>query len=483
MKKLYVLVMVVVLCTVAWAGTTYVIGGQVESRFYSLIDEHSRFGPITLTSQDYQRGILSSKAETVLKIVVPKQGSQVRQDATAESIELVFEHQLEHGPLAFGSGPGNHSFAPALTRIQTRLVDLTIDGDTPEDFPSEISELKEPFAFTRVDFTGTTHTQVLIPAFEKQEDDVKLSWGGVTLETEYSPAKKTLVGTFAMPGMNINMEDGQINWNGISGQFDLIEALPLLYVGTNSMKFGTLDMNLPDPTTGDRINVQMKEFKASSASHYNGKLVDYKQTLEFAGITLDGETFGPGTLEIEAKSLEGQTLSDFQGQAQDIYRGLDRFDQEELVTQILPLYSQFLMKLVEGNPEVNVSRLHFATPMGEVDGRVQVKFSAEQDSALSGPAALLQNLDASVDLTIHESLVNAIMSNIINKKLTEARDRGTIPSYSDEEIASLVEMQYKSQLEGILQQNFITREGDKLKASATFNQGELVLNGQVLPVF
>jgi hypothetical protein len=43
--------------------------------------------------------------------------------------------------------------------------------------------------------------------------------------------------------------------------------------------------------------------------------------------------------------------------------------------------------------------------------------------------------------------------------------------------------QVENQLGSLLTQNFIVREGRNLKARAVFNQGKLVLNGRMLPLF
>jgi uncharacterized protein YdgA (DUF945 family) len=139
--------------------------------------------------------------------------------------------------------------------------------------------------------------------------------------------------------------------------------------------------------------------------------------------------------------------------------------------------------LLEGNPEVGISRLHFVTPMGDVDGSFLMKFAGQAGLTLENPFSLLQALDARADLSLDESLAHAIMAGKMTDQLTEARDLGQAPSYGDEEIVVMAEQQATGQVEALLAGNFMVREGKRIKASATFNGGELVVNGVTRPLF
>ena len=71
MKKLVILVVVVLLCVVGWAGATYIVSGKVESQYFNLLEQNAHWGPVTLTSKSYQRGFLTSKAEMLLEMKIP----------------------------------------------------------------------------------------------------------------------------------------------------------------------------------------------------------------------------------------------------------------------------------------------------------------------------------------------------------------------------------------------------------------------------
>ncbi len=480
MKKLIVVVMVMVLSVAVWAGATYVVGGQVESRYATLLEQYGHWGPFTLSSQSFHRGFLCSKAETVLELAV----AQGDQDTAVEPVRLVLEHTLRNGPLPFGNGPdGRFSLVPALAVVDTRLVSFTPEGDDLGKLLANAPELKDSFAISRVGLGGSVTSQLHIPPFENILDGNQVTWGGFTFEFKFVPGKKTLVGTLDMPQMSVRGDEGEISWNGFNGQFDLVEAFPMVYVGTSGVVFGTLDMDLPGKEGGEREVVQMKGFEVTSDSRCDGKLVHFSQAMKFDGLTVEGKTYGPGVCDIEARNLDGDVLGDFQSQVQEVYRGANSIDPEELLVQLLPLYSQLADRLLEGSPEMGIRRLHFVTPMGDVDGSVLVKFAGQPGLAMENPAALLQAIEANADVSIHERLVNTVVAGSLTDQLKAARDQGQTPAYSDEEIAAMAAEQATSQVDVLVAQNFIVREGERIKASATFNGGQLVLNGVTLPLF
>ena len=475
MKKLVILLVIILLCLVTWAGATYVVGSKIEANYTTLLEKYPRFGPVTLTGRNYQRGFLGSTAETVLHFKVPASAQPEGQQDRPESLEIVLTHTLKHGPLA--------GAAPALTLIETRLTEININGEPQDDFFNNIPQMQEPLALTKVGFDGTTQSHVQISPFTIEEDDGQITWEGFNMDSEYSPGSKTINGTLSTPGMKIAMPDGHMNWQGLSGHFEITEALPMLYVGPQEMTVGAFDMDFPSSSAAENKKISMDEIKITSDSQFDGKQVHYQQFMQFAGIDIDGETYGPGSIDIELKNLEAQPLSDFQAQVQEIYFGPDSLDPDLLLARLLPLYSQLFVDLGTGEPELLINKLTFATPMGNIDGRAQVKYNGQGEEVLAVSGALLQNLEASADLAVDESLVSGIMAANISKKLTQARNDGLLPDYSDEDIATMAEQQLQSQIEALLLQNLIVRDGQTLKSSAVFNQGQLEVNGQMLPLF
>lgn len=480
MKKLVILSVVILLCVAGWAGATYLVGGQVESQYTRLLDEFGQLGPITMSQQSYQRGFLTSTARTVLELKLPattRPGAQAAADAQNETLQLVFASAIKHGPLPAGSAPG-------MALIETRLVSVTPSNETFEQLLNQFPQLTETLSVTRIDFSGSMTDRVRLPALETTIDDAQIKWGGLSVDSSYAPGDKTIVGTFDLPSLEIHGEKGELAWQGLHGKLDLVEALPLLYVGSTEVDFGGMEMNFAKGKDGAQQAVQLNGIKLSSRSDCREKLVNFKQTLEFGGVLVDGESYGPGRCVIDAKNLDGEVLGGFQAQVRELYRSGQGSTPDELVGQLLPLYTRMLIELLEKSPEFNISSFSFATPQGNIDGRLLIKYHGSQGVDTQNPQAMLQALDASAELAIHENLVKQLIAQNLKNELTAAKLNGQIPdTFSAADIAELAAQQSDAQLEMVLAQALVVRDGDMIRSNATFKQGELVVNGQPLPLF
>jgi len=99
----------------------------------------------------------------------------------------------------------------------------------------------------------------------------------------------------------------------------------------------------------------------------------------------------------------------------------------------------------------------------------------------------LQNIDATANLLFDETLVRVIAlaqaKSSIQSQVAAARSMGQDLELTDEQIDAMALEQYDLQMEMLVAQGIVGREGKKLKTSMTFKQGELMVNGQALPIF
>lgn len=89
MKKLVILAALLFCGALGWIAATYTIATQAEQNYFSFLRKYRQWGPVTLTGAGYQRGFLSSRAETVAQTAVGED----------KPLRLHFVHTLRHGPL------------------------------------------------------------------------------------------------------------------------------------------------------------------------------------------------------------------------------------------------------------------------------------------------------------------------------------------------------------------------------------------------
>lgn len=482
MKKLIIAVLIVLVGAAGWAGATYVIGGQVEKRYLASLDQVERLGPFQLTNQSYERGFLSSRARTVLEFTVPDpSASQDEDQETAKkSLNLTFEHTFRHGPLPAGRTPdGGFTLAPMLTLVETRLVGVCAGDQILDKVLAEIPQLGKSYAFTIIGLGGGGSSRLSVPAFEKtdEEKDFAITCGGVTLDAQFSRGLEEFAGSFALPGLQVRMEDGHLLWDGISGSFDMSEAFAGVYLGSSDVQLNTMQIAFTDPEGGNQ-GIVIKGLEIGSESSREGSTVKGFQSVKLSGITIDGETFGPGLMEMEIRKFDGEAFSRYQADMLQAYREVS--DPEEMVIRILPIYTRFFTELSKGSPEIELRRLQFSTPMGEFDGSARLKLHGEEGLELGDLGSLMKNLEAEAKVKADENLVRAVLASSIEERMKTARDQGDFPSFPDEKISELAGQQVDIQLEALAQQKYLVRNNGKLSSHAVFNRGELVVNGQQL---
>ena len=471
MKKSTLSGLIILLCVLAWAGGTYVLGGQVRSLYQSSLKGADTWGIFSLAADDYRRGFLSSQARTQVDLNLPRgEGA-----GSPESVQLVFNHTFRHGPL-----PGGFSL-PALAEVETRLAEVRLDGVDVEGLFEHFPELEAAVAVTRVAFDGSAKSRLHIPPLERHDSEGELKWQGLKLDAVAAPEGQALKGTVEMPGLEFFAEGSRIELGGIHGEFDLTEALPWIYVGRSKMSLDGLELEFPDGENDGRRSFGIKAGKVTLDSRYEGERLHYRESLEFARLGMDDEFFGPLSVEIELRNLDGRALSDFMGQFQEAGQELAEVDPESRLIRLLPLYGELAMKLLAGGPELKIERLHLVAPNGEVRGGGRLGFAGEPGFFLGDLGALLQQVEATVELEAHESLVRSALAETMRVELQA--QAAAQAEYGTEEIEQLLAESLESEIDNLLERNFVVREGDKLKTTASLKNGVFTLNGAALPIF
>jgi len=487
-KKIILAVLMILVVGVAgWAAATYVVGEQVEKRYFSLLEQNGQWGTCQWTSQSYERGFLKSKARSVVEFQVPIPVGEETDHTTQKPVRLTFEHSLRHGPLPAWTTPdGNSNLTPILALIETRLIDIAPADGIIHDVLEELDKSGNYYAFTLVGLSGDGNSRLILPPFKKRfsEEALAVNWGGLTFDMQFTSDMQTASGILSMPLLHAQTDNGEFLWDGLHVEFDLKQAFPLIFLGHSDMQFANLKMQFQESETASPQELVMKGLKVSTNSDRNGNAVNCTQTLELARINVAGETYGPGLVEVVASNFNGEALSRLQMDVQQVYRNSENlFDPEEMAIRLQPLYTQFFMEMVSGSPEIDLRHLQFTAPSGQFDGSLRVKVDGEENLLFGDLQSLMENLEAEATITVDERLLKAMFSGELEKQLMAARERGELPSFSDEEITVLAKEQIDAQLEALEAQQYLLRGDGRVLSHAVFNRGELMVNDKLLPLF
>jgi len=447
-----------------------VLGGQARDHYFAIFEDYGNLGTITLSNLSYERGFSSSTAETLIEL----KGFPKTEDEDLdlpESFAVVLAHTLNHGPFPGGG--------PALATLETRVKEVRVDGEVLKEAEQEMPLLFKPFSHARIAFDGSVNEHTEFAAIKGETDEFSYHWKGLTSDSEYSSKTKRLISNLSMPGLTIGDEDVTVNFAGLNGRFNLVETLPKLFLGSSELAFGSF--SIKNQKTPDE-SVEMESLLVSANSSYAEGQIKIRELIKLGKINVLGESYGPGLLDLEFNNLDAQALSDIQEQVLAFYQSEDIYDSDVVLSKLLPIYIGFGEQVLAGNPEFNIRELTFIAPQGTVEGNAQVKFNGHEGITLDDTLALIQGLDAAAELTADESLIVAYLIADTKPKLAEYQELGILPEMTEEELEEMAEEQASQQIEALLLQNLLIRDGEKLRFKASYKEGMALLNGQPVPL-
>lgn len=459
MKRLFLGVLV--FAAGLYFGAVFMVGGQVRDRYFAELQNGGRYGFLSFSNLEYERGLFSSSARTLVTATQTEGGEGGDGNST-----FTVRHVIHHGPLP--APFGGHGLKPSLALVESRVEARARDGQSGGLF-AQFPELGDATAILRIGFDGAVDGDLAVPALDRTADGERLAWGGLQGRFRYDQATGAVRGELSTPTVTLESAEGRVELEGFTTRFDLVEILPLLFVGKVDAGLATARLGRP----GDD-EVLVSNLRLASDSGGDGAFVHSRQTLEIEAIVADGATHGPMTCDLEIRNLDARALSDFQLRLREI--STTSRDADEFAARTLEVYARLFTQLAAGSPELRVSRLRLATSMGDVAGSLSVKLDAPSEAAAGNPLLLLRHLDASAELAVAESVVTGLLRMDVEAGQADG-------AMAAEEVEALVHQRFAGEVEPLLGRNLLVRDGSDLKTRAVFSKGSLTVNGQEMPLF
>jgi len=455
MKKIMVLV---VLAAVVYVGASYVLGGQVRDRYFSELEARGG-GVVALSNQSYERGVFSSGAVTLVEVTEP--GGPDGEPARTSRIAV--RHVFHHGPFP-ASGAGA---TPMLALVDSTVEPVAQGGPLGEIF-TQVPELSRTTSTVSIGFDGGVEGELLVPAFEVRRDGESFSWRGLTVKAVQDPGTGALRGEYAAPGLTGTFAEGMLAMEGFSGRFDVVEALPLVFVGKVEGSLETLNA-----TSAGEGPVTLGGLRFISDSGIEGNMIRYRQTISVERGTAGGIDWGPAVCDMETVNVDAAALSEFQTEFRKLYGSAQDADGERTAE----LYTRLFEKLLAGTPEFRVHSLKVPTSMGDMESTLHVRLDPPGEAVSANLLTLLRRIDATAEMAVDESLLVGLVRSSLEGT---AAGGGSADGAG---LDALARQTVDAELDPLLARNLIMRDGGKIRTRAVLKQGLLKVNGQETPLF
>ncbi|KAF0854081.1 YdgA family protein [Pantoea dispersa] len=475
MKKTKVAVGVIVALGVIWTGAAWFTGKQLESHMdemlqnaNSQINAYAPNSRLTLSYQDYQRGVFSSKTKLVIQASSQTEDNPLLKPGQS----IVLNETIDHGPFPFAQlKRGN--LIPSMASVHTELENT--------DAVKKLFELTQGKSLvnadTRVGYSGATDTALhLLPVdYSNAQTGDRLATNGGTLNVSADSKgdKVSLQGDFssiAVTSKNQLQQPVLFTLNGLKLGGDTHLSPEGVRVGDQTITLDKLDASINGQ---EGLTLEKLDGK-SSFDNKDGKIggqIDY----QVDSISLQKQPFGEAKLAMKFAQFDAQavkTFSDqYNAQMQDLLNQPGVVDDPiRYQASVQTILRNNLPTLLKGSPTVSVAPLSWKNDKGESTFNLNVGFN--DPATVTGEP---QSLGAAVDRVL-KTLDGKLSINM--PMATEVmRQVGLAEGYQGDDAQKLADQQVKG-LAAMGQMFRLTQQqDDNITTSLQYANGQVTMNG------
>ena len=450
MKKLLA---VLVVFTALLFCSYFMVGQRVESVFTESTAKVTEHSPnIVFTLKEKAKGFFSSRYVYTLQVSLPP---ELRTSGAPTNLAMDLVYNVAHGPLPLTAG----DFTPCLALCDTTLSPETSGDKAVTEFFKGVPELAKSTLRTRIAFDSSSTTQVAVPAFVKTISADKsapftITFKGLTGTIRTPSTYDAYKAALSSPGLSLQDADATLVCGTVSLQGDSKLMGRRLWTGTQRLAVETADFL---PKTGAAVKLQKLALDAS--------LTPQNGTLDYVFALSGNQTLPQGNALPVAVSFTGRnldmaaldTLIALMEKVQSTGEDLSKSESElrAVVNAMLPK-----------KPAVEIDAKAF-----EGSDQILLHCEIRPEGLTSLPQQILATLPflrAKADFSGPQKAVTDFACSVL--------EGVSPPQQSKEECARGL----SREIDQILAQGLMQRDGDKLSASAQWDGQKLTVNGKPL---
>jgi len=436
----------------------YWFGMEAEKTYAAMLEQLSKSSGLQFTGKNYQRGWLSSTAETIIR-------------HPQFPIELTAQHRICHGPLPFDRMlKGDWSLTPVQARIASQVT-LAVAG---KQMPVKLPPLFIDTTF-RLNGDGAMHAE-MAPLKTTGDKGEAIDWSGISGDVDFDRAWRKFRFEALMPSLTVSAPDqGKMTLSRLSVHSDTQE-------GIAGYSFGDASLNVRLLEFGNAAGrVGLKGFALSSTATPAGDNVSLviRYTLDEAQVA--DERFGPGQLVIEARNLDAAALVKFKNEIDALTRGNLPPAQAGMIVAGKAL--EFIAVLSKKAPEVEITRLSFKTPEGEISGKGKFVLDGRKRDIAQNPMQMLSAFAGDLELSIPVAVLKRLLTPQIRRDIAAYRQSGALTAddlsqLGPEAMKEIVDRVFPRYLARNEFTRLLVEENGVYKLKLVIRQGQLLINGK-----
>jgi uncharacterized protein YdgA (DUF945 family) len=463
-----VLIIIFVLL-IAVLGLPYWFGMKAENEYNNIIETVSKFENLEIVSKSYKRGWLKSLAEITFSI---KEGKE-------NTIQIIERDTIYHGPLPVGLlSKGTLDPKPVMAVIETKAE---ITTDTEEEYAGLINSLPPLNFETSLALSGHGTTVVSIQSvYKKLQDGKTLKWSGLNGVINFTPDLTEVISDINSSNIEIEDDTFRVYISGIDINSNLN------YPASNyTNPLGDVEVKIEEFSSegkeeGELNKVTLTNLQFTGSTNQNGNLFNHTHSLGFETLIVSGNSYGPGIYELELRNIN-------KGAFEEIQKELNK-DQstQEPATASEALWAQImksLPQLLEGSPEIELTKLNIETGDGELQGHALISANGndlDNPELAANPIFLLAAVTAEVKLSVSKPLLENVLKDYKIEEITDEKKSRNEELPGDKELQDLGKAKAQSEIKQMVDQNILILKDGNYVIEAAYKLGQITLNGNPL---
>jgi uncharacterized protein YdgA (DUF945 family) len=459
------ILIIIFLILIAVLGLPYWFGMKAEHEYNNLIETVYKFENLEIVNKSYKRGWLKSSAEITFSI----------NEGDDNPIEIIEKDTIYHGPVPIGLlSKGKLNLKPVMAVIETK-VDIT--SDTEKEYSKIIASLPPIDFKTTLSLSGHGTTIISVPSIDRKLEDGKtLKWSGLSGAVNFTPDLKEV--SYDINSSKIEIEDDtfRLSINNINLSSNLSYPASNYTNPLGDVEVRIEEFSSEGKDNGELNKVTLSNLQFTGSTNQNGNLLNHTHSLGFETLVVGRNSYGPGIYELELRNINKDAIEEIQKELNE-----DQNTQESATTkeELWARIMKVLPRLLEGSPEIELTKLSIKTGEGEILGHALISLKGDPELA-ANPLLLLAAVSAELKLSVSKPLLENLLKDYKIEEITdEIKSQNEAPP-SDKKLQNLGKTRAQSEIKQMLDQNILVLKNGNYKIEASYRLGEIILNGKPL---
>lgn len=427
MKKIFIAIILII---VAGLIAPKFIGGVVKTEYKSAFDKLNENPAITINSSTFTQNWFNGKSVTEMTIILESQ--------EIDDITIIVEENLSFGPVIFTDE--GVKFALNYSEADINFKELVIDEEVSE-FINDKLHLSSLLTYSK-----NVVAKIVIDEVSKEVDGNNVvsakAIGNFMVENN-----KRFSGDFNWAGLTATTMDESFTISEVKFSVDQTLIAGDFYQGnaisTGDFNFSITSINNQD-ATGKEV-MTLNNLLISAVSTVTNDLMKINMNYHADKLVSAGQQLQNANLDIVFNGLNINVMQEVNALMTAISgEGEAMFKPENMVK-----ISALIEKLLADDPVIEIKDFSVQTPEGKIESAMQVSV----DKKLFDGANMM-------------SIMAAVQAN--------ANGKAPMPFFAKLGLAPMVDM--------YVEQGFIIKAEQELSFKVNFAQGQLQINGNVIPL-